>query len=115
MSFALSSHNFLIAALDLAYAIIHCRIPTNLLPESLCALFLDECERPTHSNRLYTQTHTHRTRWGLMESTEWTSSYSEGNRGVLDSVVEDSSFPVSMIVNLVIDEQWLLIASEVSP
>ena len=46
---------------------------------------------------------------------EWSAVNAEGDWCVRNSIVEDSTIPIGLIMHLVICEEWLLVAAEVCP
>ena len=107
--------NLLIAPRHLAHTVVHGRVPLHLLPRSLSATGLYESQRdPATGVGSVAVAVAVENRWvgGVSEDA---SADGERDRCVSQPVAEDASLPVGCVMDLVINEERLLVASEVAP
>ena len=108
--------DFLVAAGDLANAVVGGRVPLHLLPSTADAKVLNEGQRsPSRSVRAVPVVTQAGEVGGRGQVAEQTTEDGEGDRRVADAVVEQAAVPIRRVVRLEVKPERLLVAAEIGP
>ena len=108
--------DFFIATRNLTDTVVGGGVPLHLLPRAADAQILDKGQRsPTRCVGPVAVVAQASEVGGRREVAEQTTKDGEGDRGVLDAIVEEPAVPVCRIVRLEVEPERLFVAAEVGP